>query len=230
MGILGRKIFILHGWAYSTQKWQSFVALLKSLGYRPHILKIPGLTQTLNEPWTLNNYVNWLEGKIAEPSIVLAHSNGSRIALAFTARFPQKVSRLILIDSAGIYHQEPLLQLKRFIFGSIAKIGKKLTSSLFLKRLLYRLAGETDYYRANPTMRQTMINLSFDLTPILSQINVPTLIIWGNQDKITPLLDGQTMHRLIENSTLHLVAGARHSPQFTHPEAVVQSINQFLNS
>lgn len=231
MGTLNQTIFILHGWTYSTAKWQPFITLLASLGYQPHILKIPGLTQTLKQPWTLADYVLWLKQVLDQQTgqvVLVAHSNGGRIALAFTAQFPEKVSRLILIDSAGIYHQELFLQFKRFIFGFFAKIGKQLTSSPTLRRLLYRLAGETDYYQANPIMRQTMINLSSDLIPILSRISVPTLIIWGSQDKITPLSDGQTIHRLIKNSTLHTVITARHSPQFTHPQLVAQSIKQFL--
>ena len=233
MGPLSSTIFILHGWTYSTDKWQPFVGLLKSQGYRVKLLPIPGLTQPLNQAWTLNDYVNWLKtilDKETKAITLLGHSNGGRIALAFAARYPEKLSQLILIDSAGIYHKEFLLQLKRFVFRLFAKIGKKLlTSSPSLERLLYRLAGETDYYQANAIMRQTMIDLSVDLTPILSRISVPTLIIWGSLDKTTPLSDGQIMHRLIKNSTLHTIAAARHSPQFTHPQLVVQSIRQFLD-
>lgn len=228
-----QSIYILHGWTYSIDKWQPFVDLLKSQGYKVKLLPIPGLTQPLDQVWTLNDYISWLKTNLEEETetvILLGHSNGGRIALAFTAQFPEKISRLILVDSAGIYHQELPLQFKRFIFGLFARIGQKLTSSPTLRRLLYRLAGETDYYKANSIMRQTMINLSLDLTPILSRVSVPTLIIWGSQDKITPLSDGQTMHRLIKSSTLHTVAAAKHSPQFTHPKLVMQSIKQFFES
>lgn len=226
MGTLDKKIFILHGWSYSTEKWRPFIQQLKQRGFEPNILPIPGLTASLNTPWKLDDYVNWLDANINHPSIILAHSNGGRIALAFTAAYPQKVRQLILIDSAGIHH----FNFKRIIFWLLAKLGQPLKRFKILRKLVYLLVGERDYLKASPILRQTMINLSSDLTPILSRISVPTLIIWGSQDKITPLSDGQTMHRLIENSTLHTVAAARHSPQFTHPEAVVQSVSQFLNS
>lgn len=233
MGTLNQTIFILHGWTYSISPWQPFIKLLSRRGFTLKLLRVPGLTAPLTQAWTLTDYVNWLAQTLAaepQPVVLLGHSNGGRIALAFTAQFPRKVSRLILIDTAGIYHQPLLLQFKRFIFGLFARIGKQLTSSPILRRLLYRLAGETDYYQANSIMRQTMINLSVDLTPILSRITLPTLIIWGGQDQTTPLSHGQTMHHLIKNSTLHTVAAARHSPQFTHPKVVVQSIKQFLQS
>jgi len=228
-----KKIVILHGWAHEHTKWVPFVNQLIRQGFDIKLLNIPGLTAPLNEIWKLDNYVQWLHENLFsenEPVVLLGHSNGGRIALAYCAKYLQKISHLILIDSAGIYHKELTLRLKRFIFGIFARIGKKLTSSPTLRRILYRLAGETDYYQANPIMRQTMINLSFDLTHILPRIHVPTLIIWGRQDKITPLSDSKKMHNLIKNSTLHIVDGAHHSPQFTHKEEVTKIIKQSLDT
>lgn len=223
-----KKVIILNGWTKNLDKWQEILDVLEKKGIRAGLPKIPGLTGNLNKIWQLADYVDWLKN-IADKEkgkIILAgHSNGGRIALAFTNKYPKKVEKLILIDSAGIYHDEPPLKLKRFVFKSIAKVGKNLTSSKILKNLLYKIAGESDYKDLDENIKQTMINLiNADLKPILSQIKTPTLIIWGREDKITPLSDGVLMNNLIKNSKLEIINNARHSPMFTHPEKVAEAI------
>jgi len=220
------KVYILHGWAYSTDKWHEFINLLKMKDINPILLNVPGLTGQTNKVWTLDGYVEWLKDSIDnEKAIIIGHSNGGRIVLAFAAKYPDKLKQLILIDSAGIYHNELSMHLKRLVFGTVAKLGKKITTSEKLRALLYKATRESDYKNATPEMRQTMVNMiSSDLTPHLSRITVPTLIIWGQYDKSTPLSDGKLMHRLIKNSKLRVINGARHSPQFTNTEEVCKSI------
>lgn len=228
------KILILHGWGYSTDKWAPCLKLLESHGSRPELLKIPGLTAPIDRPWTLKDYVKWLKEKTGNEKVILiGHSNGGRISIAFTLKYPEKVSRLILIDSGGIQHiqhNEWYTRLKRFIFMFLSKVGKKIVNHNLARDLIYKLAGVSDYKEAGPLMRETMINLiSIDLKPELKKITVPTLIIWGAKDKITPLSDGKLMNKLIPNSKLYVVGQTRHSPQFTHPEEVCAKITEALN-
>ena len=219
-------VIILHGWTTSLDKWNPFLLELHKKGVQAKLLAIPGLTKEIKKPWNLNDYIDWLKKKIGTKKITLiGHSNGGRIALAFASKHPEKVSSLILIDSAGIYHKEFYIQVKRLLFKGAAKIGKKLIKSDNLRNILYRLAGESDYKNADGVQRQTMVNLiSVDLTSILEKINIPTLIIWGKKDSVTPLSDGTLMHKLIKGSKLEVIDNARHSPQFTHPEEVVKKI------
>lgn len=218
------RVIILHGWTKTLDRWQKFLDALKEKGISADLPKIPGITGKLEKVWKLEDYVKWLKNiidKKNEKVILICHSNGGRIALAFTNSFPQKVDKLILIDSAGIYHNELPLRIKRIVFKTIAKVAKKITSSELMKNLLYKLARESDYKDLNENSKQTMINLiSTDLKPMLPQIQTPTLIIWGRDDKITPLSDGILMNNLIRNSKLEIIENARHSPQFTHAEEV----------
>ncbi|MDO8618706.1 MAG: alpha/beta hydrolase [Candidatus Daviesbacteria bacterium] len=230
------KIIVLHGWSYSAkgvdplEKWNNFVQELGLKGYQPTLLKIPGLTKNLKEVWTLEKYVDWLNTEVKnEKVILLGHSNGGRISLAFTQKYPEKVSKLILIDSAGIYHNELPIRIKRFIFKNLAKFGKRISKSEKLKLLLYKLAREGDYKNATYKQRQTMINLiNTDLTSLMSSIKTPTIIIWGEEDKVTPLSDGKNMGKLIKNSKLYVIKSAKHSPQFTHTKEVVNIINEHI--
>lgn len=222
-------IYILHGWAYSTEKWHPLVDSLKS-EYIVNLLQIPGLTATIDQAWELNDYVEWLDSQIdSKPTILLGHSNGGRIATAYTLKYPDNVTKLILIDSAGIKDKRFKIRFKRFVFGNIAKVGKKLVPFSGLQWLLYKLSREKDYYQANTLMKQTMKNLiSVDLEPEMHTIKVPTLLIWGANDTATPLHDGKKMHQLLPYSTLTVIDQARHSPQFTHTKEVLSEITSFI--
>jgi len=223
-----KKVIILHGWTYSLEKWQTFLEILKKNGIDPIMLKVPGLTSENDKVWNIGDYVNWLKeivNKEKDKVILIGHSNGGRIVANFAIKHPEKISKLILIDSAGIYHNELPIKIKRIVFKTIAKIGKKITSSKTIKNLLYKLAREFDYKDLSDNVKQTMINLiSTDLKPILPQIKTPTLIIWGREDNVTPLSDGKLMHNLIKNSKLEIISEARHSPMFTHSKEVVDII------
>ncbi len=226
------KIYILHGWTYSLDKWQKFSNLLEKESIRPVFLKIPGLTSPTKEVWDINKYASWLQKELGKENgkvILLGHSNGGRIAAYFAAQHPEKIRKLILINAAGIYHKELFLQIKRFVFKTLTEVGKKFTSSESLKNFLYFLAGEKDYQKASPNMKMSMVNLTHhDLTPFLQKIKVPTLLVWGENDKITPLSDGKLMNNLIKNSKLIIVNNAGHSPFHTNPEEVIQIIKNDL--
>jgi len=229
-----KKVIILHGWTKSPNKWLDFLNALEKKGIKADIPKIPGLTSGLEKVWKLTDYVEWLKNIVGKENgkvILIGHSNGGRIALAFTNLYPEKVEKLVLVDSSGIYHNELPLRIKRVAFKTVAKIGKKLTSSKSLKNLLYKFARESDYKDLDDNAKQTMINLiSVDLKPQLSRIKTPTLIIWGANDETTPVSDGILMNKLIKDSRLEIIKDARHSPQFTHTKEVASIIaKQFSN-
>ncbi len=221
------KIYLLHGWSDSTQKWGTLVNLLEKRGFKVHLPRIPGLTEPLKEEWKLEDYVSWLKNLLENENkvILVGHSNGGRISLAFSLKYPEKVEHLVLIDSAGVYHNHRGLRFKRFLFKTLAFAGKKITRSERLRNVLYKLAREKDYQQADPILRKTLTNLiKIDLVPHLTNLKVATLIIWGENDKATPLQDGLLMHQKITNSVLKIIPEARHSPQFTHPDTVAKLI------
>ncbi len=233
-----RKILILHGWTYSTNafdpldKWNPFIKQLESKKIQCVLLRIPGLTRDINQVWDLEKYIEWLKKIIDKEKgkvILLGHSNGGRIAFSFAEKYPGKVTDLILLDSAGIYHNELPIRLKRLIFKIVAKVGKRISTSEKFKKMLYKLAREGDYKNATKAQRQTMLNLiNTDLSNVISKVKTPTLIIWGENDGITPISDGQKIHNLIKHSKLAVIKDARHSPQFTNSEEVVEKIYEYI--
>jgi pimeloyl-ACP methyl ester carboxylesterase len=229
MGTVNR-IFILHGWSYETDKWTPFVQAMKKRGVACELLQIPGLTTAIDKPWNAADYVAWLDGilpKKPEKAVLVGHSNGGRIALWYAATHPDRIVRLILIDSAGVYDSGAALTLKRAVFRLLAKSGKRITRSKTLRRLLYRLARVRDYDEAAPVMKQTMVNLlKADASIPFKKITVPVTIIWGRMDSVTPVKDAETLKNRLPQAVLSVIDSARHSPQFSHPDQVADLIWQ----
>jgi len=225
-------LYILHGWTYELSKWETITQLL-SKKFSVKLLKIPGLTEPLHEVWTLDDYTQWLDTQIPEktPVVLLGHSNGGRISLNYSLNFPERVSRLILIDSAGIKDKRFKSILKRNVFKYVAKIGRSILPFSLLKEILYKLVRETDYNRADQTLKQTMRNLIIiDLESELKNLSIQTLIIWGEKDRVTPISDAYTMKKLIPKSKLKIISGASHSPMYTHPNEVYKAILKYWNT
>lgn len=225
-------LYILHGWTKDITKWQPFLAELKKHGIKPVLLKIPGLTGSLKKPWYLNDYMVWFQKKVGDERnvYVLAHSFGGRVAVRFDVKNPNVIRKLILMDSAGIRPDNIKAILKRASFKALAKIGKSITKSTSARKMLYSLAREKDYYEADRVLAQTMHNIiEEDQRKELEFVKAHTLLIWGSNDKTTPISDGRMMNKQIMGSNLKIVDGAGHSPHYSHPEEVSRYIAEFLH-
>ncbi len=226
-----RTIYIVHGWTYNLEKWAAAVNELKKRGINPVILKVPGLTTDSDKVWDINSYVEWLRDQIdgKGPVVLLGHSNGGRIALNFANKYPGLVQTLILVDSAGVYNDKASMQMKRAVFGTLSKIGKRFTNSPKIKRVLYELAREHDYEKAPDNMQKTMINMiNSDKSLDVTTVSVPTHIIWGTLDTTTPTGDANILNQRIKGSTIDWVNGAQHSPFFTHPPKFADIIERLI--
>lgn len=155
--------------------------------------------------------------------ILLAHSFGGRIAIKYAVKYPGDIEAMVLTGAAGIKH--PLTS-RQQMFYRMAKIGKELFALPILKSLekyakkyFYVIVREKDYANAGMMMKEVMKNaLAEDLTPFLEKVTSSTLLIWGEMDHSTPLVDGQTMNEKIEGSKLFVIKEANHSAVYNNAE------------
>jgi pimeloyl-ACP methyl ester carboxylesterase len=221
------QIFVIHGWTYSLDKWTDINKVLEKRGVKVNLLRVPGLTEPSDKVWDIEGYIKWLDGKLqgVTKPVVVGHSNGGRIALAYSQKYPNKLGKLILIDSAGVAHNDFIPRTKLKILRVISKIGKVFSYIPMVKKVFYKLIGAQDYLNAPPNMKKTMGNmLRADQTINLSSITVPTTIIWGKQDAITPLKDGLKIESSVKGSKLFVIDDARHGPFINHPDEVADII------
>jgi pimeloyl-ACP methyl ester carboxylesterase len=221
----GEPVVLLHGWQGNRQVWQGLLPYLSPFPYQFISLDLPGFGESDPFPFPtssrdfaqkLHEFANELELKNLT---LLGHSLGGKIALFYAAAFP--LQKLILVDSAGIRRRS-------LVTEGILRLAKHLKPRFPLKNSLASLFRSSDYEQAG-TMRPTLARLvEEDVRPLLPQIKAPTLLLWGGEDKETPLRDAVIIQRAIKNSQLRIIPEAGHFPFLDQPALVAQLIGEFL--
>lgn len=232
-------VLILHGWGSKSDTWRDVQLDLADRGYHVVVPDLPGFGQTPQppHPWSLKEYSAFVDELAIllgfEQFTLAGHSFGGRIAIDYAIRHPRRLRSLILCDTAGITRRK---KLKTKIFLVLTKGGNLIFSlpPLFLfkpivLKVWYRIAGERDYYRASPLMRETMKRvMDENLRAHLPHITQPTLILWGEDDVATPVADALIIHQSIPRTHLHIFPGTGHAIQIEKPKNVAKQIARFL--
>lgn len=201
---------------------------LKTKGYKVFTPDLPGFgkERPLKRPFSLNDYADFVKNYISKNKlkkiILIGHSFGGRAAIKFCENNPKTVEKLILTGVPAF----PVNSIKRLIFLAAAKAGKLILAlPLFEKmqtlgrKIIYRLAGSFDYPKTQGVMRKTFVKIvRADLLPSMRKIKIPTYIIWGEKDIITPLWIARKMNKIIPNSHLIIVSGKNHNVVYKHPD------------
>lgn len=220
-----QKLYIIHGWTYTTAPWTKTIELLKKSDIEVEMLHVPGLTSPSKKVWTIEDYVKWADQNIPDGAVALGHSNGGRILLNLCAQNPSKLKHLILLDAAGVYE----VSSKRDIVRSLSKKFAFLKNIPGVTKIWHKLTGTTDYARAPENMKRTLANmLESDKSLDLAKVTTPTSIIWGEADTVTPPHQAEIMHRQISNSTLEMHPNWTHAPYLSHPEELAKAIKNAL--
>ena len=194
-----------------------------------------GENQIIQRPWTINDYVEWAHGILQKNNlsrIILAgHSFGGSIAAKFSSKYPAMVEKLILIDSAGIRKR----RLKKEIQKAVAHLLNKfsfLPFYGFFRKVAYRTLFRTsDYLLTEGVMKETYLKvIGEDISDIFSKVSVPTMLVWGKNDGITPLRHAYFINKSISGSKLEIISGVGHNPHREAPETLVEKIVDFIKS
>lgn len=220
-----KRLYIIHGWTYTVEPWEKTLTILRGRGMQIKMLKVPGLTEPSKKAWTIEDYVKWADRELPDGCVALGHSNGGRILLNLLSQKPEKLKHLILLDAAGVEHQSKKVSWWR----KWAKKLKFLKKNKFLRKIVHRLSGASDYARAPENMKQTLVNmLESDKELDLSVIKTETSILWGEEDKVTPVEDAKIMHQKLENSTLTIMPKWGHAPYITHAAGLATEIERLM--
>lgn len=221
------KLYIIHGWTYTTAPWTKTLEILKKRGIEVEMLHVPGLTSPSKKVWTIAEYVKWADRNLPDGATVLGHSNGGRILLNLCVEKPEKLKHLILLDAAGVYEASSKRDLVRSLskkFGFLKKIPG-------VTRVWHKLTGTSDYARAPENMKKTLSNmLESDKALQINQVKTPTSILWGAMDTVTPPRQAEVMHEKIAGSTLEIHDGWTHAPYISHPKELAEAISKVLKN
>lgn len=223
----GKRLLILHGWGSDLRIFDQVTTAL-SQNFQLILVDLPGFgrSSSLPYPFTLDDYTLTVEGFLTALEInevfVLGHSFGGAVAIKL-ATLSNKVKRLILEDSSGIRNKDLMVKLKIYIYKTL-----KLILSEKYREKLRRVLGSSDY-RSAGVLRSTFVKVvNENIQNTLSKINLPTLLIWGRNDKETPIAQAEIMREEIKNSKLLIIENAGHFPHLDKPEEFIKAIKGFL--
>ena len=176
--------------------------------------------------------VKKLADSLKPDKLVLAgHSLGGVVVQEFYFRYPNDVSALILCGTGG------RMRVSHVIFDSIKPDYQvfldNLKVGLFYRKtskdIIENAIMETSQIEPEVTYNDFKICDAFDTLDKTSSIIVPSLIICGKYDQLTPVKYSQFFHDKILNSVLHIVDKAGHGVMLEKPKEVNQVIKDFIN-
>jgi pimeloyl-ACP methyl ester carboxylesterase len=234
----GAPLLLLHGWGASGDLWAPVLGPLQE-GRRLIVPDLPGFGKTPSPPavWSVEDYVRWTTALLdrigVEQCDIVGHSNGGRIAMLTAARHPERVGKLVLVDSAGIRPRHgPRYHARVRSYKALRAAERSWLLPDVLRRAAGRSAGRrgsSDYRAAEGTMRGTLVKLvNEDLTSHLASIRAPALLIWGEIDEETPLADARLMEQLIPDAGLVVFEGAGHFAYLEQPQRFCRIVDVFL--
>lgn len=232
-------IMILHGWWGKSDSWENVANILQKNKYNVYIPDLPGFWKSpLKKSYTLDSYTNLIHDFISELDLdidlLLWHSNWGAISSKIAASNKSGIKKLILNNSAGV-RTNLKRRIKRVILKPIALVFKALSFLPFYKIMrenLYKLIGSRDFIKAeteNWFLKSTYLNIiSNDLTSTFQKIKIPTLLIWGAKDTMTPLSDGNHIRLNIKASDMIILDNEQHSIHLKNPLELSKHILAYI--
>lgn len=228
----GTPIILLHGWGTSLDTFMHITDELMT-SHKIYLIDLPsfGHSKEPSLPLSIPELAEILESfindlKIVNP-IILGHSYGGRVAIEYSSK-SDNIKSLILVDSAGIKHNSIIKKIKVLTY-KLKKTYYRLTKQIMKYQELTKMSGSIDYKMASPIQKQMLIKaVNYDQTKRLKKIKCETLIIFGKEDKITPLKDAYIFKRKIKRSGLVIIPKAGHFPYLENSYYFLKVITSYL--
>ncbi len=243
---LGQPVVLLHGYPFNRSLWNEQVnALSNSFRVITPDLRGMGETEATQGPATMNRMAQdvaaLLDHLEISRAVVGGLSMGGYVVLAFYKQFPSRVRSLILADTRAQADTEEgkqtrLQQAEKARAEGMAGIADSMLPKLLTPETVSKRPDLVK--RIRDMMLKTkpegaagaLLGMAErdDQTSLLSQISVPTLILVGREDSITPVVDSEKMHREIAGSRLVVIENAAHVSNLERTEQFNEEVTRFL--
>jgi triacylglycerol lipase len=236
----GPPLVLIHGIGGDADQW-AFVFGALSAANRVIAFDLLGFGRS-DKPaidYRVEGYVEFLDRLLRaigiHRSAVLGHSFGGWIAAEFALRFPECVEKLVLVDAAGIdagaaeipidlnvSSRRAMREAFEFMFHDQAFASDALVD------LAYALHLERGDGYAIRSALATLADPREKLDARLSELRVPTLLVWGERDALTPVAMAREFHRRIAGSRLELIPECGHLPPLEKAAEFARAVTRFL--
>lgn len=236
----GDPIVIIHGWA-DPIVWNNSINILVNYGYKVIIPHLPGFGMSGLPPLNSNSFFysesifNLVKELEINNAIFIGHSFGGKLISLMTKHTDFIPKKCVLIDATGLnrfYFNVFIRNKTVHFFKEIFKILKIDFMPVRENKLFLKLFSSKDYQNAGKLQNVFKNIISLDTKEYYKNIKCPTLVIWGDEDTDTPLIDAVEITKLINNNsntaTLKILKNAGHFPFIDYPDLFWNEVNLFL--
>ncbi|MGB8889592.1 MAG: alpha/beta fold hydrolase [Candidatus Korobacteraceae bacterium] len=238
----GPALVLLHGIGGDADDWafcldalsqSQRVIALDLLGFgrsgKPYInYSIAGFVEVVQQ---------FLQALGTERASLMGNSLGGWIATSFALQFPAIVDKLVLVDAAGLWGSTVALPIDlrlstrhhlreafEFLFHDKSLVTDDLVDLAYRQHL-----ERGDGYTIHNLLQHLPDGREW-LDRNIAVLEVPTLIVWGEQDAMIPVETGRQFHRQIPNSRLEIISKCGHLPALEQPAELLRLVLNFLAS
>jgi pimeloyl-ACP methyl ester carboxylesterase len=236
----GPPVVLVHGLGGRSEDWRNVAPYLVRSGFRVYMPDLPGYGRSAKPadfsysiPDETEAVVGFMDASGLKQVDLGGWSMGGWIVQYLAAKHPDRVARLMLFDSAGLY-ERPTWNTDLFTPVSATELDQ-------LDALLMPHPPAVPGFIAADILRQSRqrawiihraiasMETGRDTTDkLLPELKMPVLIVWGALDHITPLSQGETIHRLVPQSRLEVIPNCGHLAPVQCADLVGPKVVQFV--
>ena len=252
----GPPVILLHGIGRSLEDWIEQHELLQAR-HRVYSMDLPGYgwSEPLAEPYTLPALARFVAGfldavQVAEPVHLVGNSLGGAVAMQLAVDAPDRIASLALVNSAG-FGREVTIGLRLLAIRPLGRLllrpsrygARQVERSLFHNPAFVTQARIEHAFalaqrpHAAKVLLETTLNLGTicgvrpqwrkTLLRALAELEVPTLIVWGDRDLILPAAHLNAARAHLPRAQTHLFPNTGHMPQIERADALRQLLEEF---
>jgi 3-oxoadipate enol-lactonase len=240
-------VLLVHGFPFSSEMWKSQTELLQKNGFRAlsYDLRGHGKSDFGDGQYTIelfvDDLVSLLEHLKITKVVLCGFSMGGYVALRAMERNPERFSALVLCDTTSTSDSNEARLRRAAAIKTVKKDGVKMFAEGFLKAVFSKQSITSSHDAVGAARKMILSNSPTgicgallamagrtDTTESLAKINVPTLILVGQHDTITPPAAAKSMHERIKNSKMHIIENAAHMSCMENPVQFNDYLIKFL--
>ena len=241
----GPNVILLHGLGGSSQVWQFNIG---PLAEKYHVF-VPdqigfGKSDKPLVNYRIRTYVDFLDQfckqlKIDRPTLI-GNSMGGWIAAIYAATYPDRVDKLVLANAAGyappkdfdtraFFGLNPTTRDEMKLLSAKVFYNKAFLSDAAIDQAMAARLGAGDGYTIK-SITESIIRGEDYLDNIVTKIKSPTLIVWGREDGLVPLSEGERFHKDIAGSTMIVFDQCAHVPNIEKAGEFNAAVIKFLGA
>lgn len=248
----GSALLLIHGMFGDYLDWEPVLAPLSKC-HRVIALDLPGFgrsdkpARTYSEAFLVETLDHFLEFLRLRVVTVIGNSFGGLVSILYALHHPERVERLVLVDSGGFeeYSEtQKIFKQERFSTARLAALAPDDIGTMFApvfakesenrQRYLRRQGSklQMENYPAYAAAVASSIELAISRCTLeqLNQIGCPTLLLWGGEDKVLPVSQAEKALERLSQGKLVVLPGCGHAPQLDCPEAFLTALGAFLSN